>query len=421
MDAVYKPREDNDDEDFELFFGLVLTYCGFTREELKELLIICTQESHFQFNGTYYDQVDGVAMGSPLGPLFANFFMADFENKYMASLKELGIQRWYRYVDDIFATLGANGDADAILKLLNSKHLNIKFTMELEDKNKLPFLDVYVIRTVGKYITTVYRKKTFTGVYLNWNSLTSRKYKIGLINNLLDRIYRSCFRVEDRNIEITKLKSILVKNEYPKNIINNTVEIFLNKKRTPETIPSTPTPTDTDEKKTRYIVLPFVNKKAEDFGRRLNNLVTKSYPQVKFNIAFQPPMTIGSMFPFKDTVKANNHRSLVVYKIRCKTCGAEYIGKTERILQHRINEHKRLGKSNKSATKLHTTNNPGHQMDYDNVEIIDLANNNLKLQVKELLHILKSKPDINRQLGSQSSYEINTILIQAYSQHKKRV
>ena len=60
-------------------------------------------------------------------------------------------------------------------------------------------------------------------------------------------------------------------------------------------------------------------------------------------------------------------------------------------------------------------------MDYDNVEIIDKANNNLKLQVKELQHILKSKPDINRQLGSQSSYEINTILIQAYSQHKKRV
>ena len=55
-------------------------------------------------------------------------------------------------------------------------------------------------------------------------------------------------------------------------------------------------------------------------------------------------------------------------------------------------------------------------MDYDNVEIIYQANNNLKLQVKELLHTLKFKPDINRQLGSQSSY---TILIQAYSQHKK--
>ena len=193
----------------------------------------------------------------------------------------------------------------------------------------------------------------------------------------------------------------------------------MNKKKTPDTIQSTQI--EKDEKKTKFIVLPFVNKEAEEFGRRLNNLVTKSYPQVKFNIAFQPPMTIGSMFPFKDTVKTNNHKSLVVYKIRCETCGAEYIGKTERILQYRINEHKSLAKSNKSATKLHTTNNPGHQMDYENVEIIDQANNNLKLKVKKLLRIIQSKPDINRQLGSQSSYEINTILIQAYSQHKKRV
>ena len=40
-------------------------------------------------------------------------------------------------------------------------------------------------------------------------------------------------------------------------------------------------------------------------------------------------------------------------------------------------------------------------MDYDNVEIIYQANNNLKLQVKELLHTLKFKPDINNQLFQQ--------------------
>lgn len=38
-------------------------------------------------------------------------------------------------------------------------------------------------------------------------------------------------------------------------------------------------------------------------------------------------------------------------------------------------------------------------MDYDNAEIIDQPNNNLKLQVKELLHMLKFKPEISRQLG----------------------
>ena len=44
-------------------------------------------------------------MGSPLGPLFANIFMADFEEKHMENLKNLGVNIWLRYDDDVFATL----------------------------------------------------------------------------------------------------------------------------------------------------------------------------------------------------------------------------------------------------------------------------------------------------------------------------
>ena len=54
---------------------------GLLRKDLEKLLTICTQESHFQFNEKFYDQIDGVAMESPLGPLFANVFMSNFERK----------------------------------------------------------------------------------------------------------------------------------------------------------------------------------------------------------------------------------------------------------------------------------------------------------------------------------------------------
>jgi hypothetical protein len=40
-----------------------------TKEILKNLLVICTKKSHFQFNGRFYEQINGVAMGSSLGPL----------------------------------------------------------------------------------------------------------------------------------------------------------------------------------------------------------------------------------------------------------------------------------------------------------------------------------------------------------------
>ena len=58
-----------------VFQDEIVVFDDLSREELKKLLTICTQESHFQFNGQYYDQVDGVAMGSPLGPLFAYVFI----------------------------------------------------------------------------------------------------------------------------------------------------------------------------------------------------------------------------------------------------------------------------------------------------------------------------------------------------------
>ena len=102
-----------------------------------------------------------------------------------------------------------------------------------------------------------------------------------------------------------------------------------------------------------------------------------------------------------------------VYHIKCLACDADYIGKTKRILIHRIKEHKKI---ESSACAAHMVTNPGHHMDFENINIIDQASNDMKLKIKELLHIIQKKPKLNKQLSSQSSYEIQTLLIQAYPQ-----
>ena len=51
------------------------------RLQLKKLLNYCVKENYFSFENHYYDQTDGVAMGSPLGPILANIFMSHFEEK----------------------------------------------------------------------------------------------------------------------------------------------------------------------------------------------------------------------------------------------------------------------------------------------------------------------------------------------------
>jgi hypothetical protein len=59
-------------------------------------------------------------------------------------------------------------------------------------------------------------------------------------------------------------------------------------------------------------------------------------------------------------------------------------------------------------------------MDYENIQAIDRASSSFKLRMKELLHILKEQPELNKQLNRQSDYEIKTLLIQAYPQHRKK-
>ena len=69
-----------------------------SRQDLTDLLNIATKDQLFQFEGTLYEQFDGVAMGSPLGPLIANVFMCSIEEQLDLNGKMPEFYR--RYVDD---------------------------------------------------------------------------------------------------------------------------------------------------------------------------------------------------------------------------------------------------------------------------------------------------------------------------------
>ena len=69
---------------------------------LKELLLLCTRNTNFTFNGKIYRQIDGVAMGSPLGPILANIFMSNLEKHGKLSAIINKTLFYKRYVDDTF-------------------------------------------------------------------------------------------------------------------------------------------------------------------------------------------------------------------------------------------------------------------------------------------------------------------------------
>ena len=270
-----------------------------------------------------------------------------------------------------------------------------------------------------------------------------------MIYCLSDRIWKICQDQNERALEFDKLKQTLIKNEYPEHIIDKEIEKFIKnrssateaniehkepqneeqprqqeqqdqdemeKTRLFEELPKQQQPQK--EKQKKYIVLPYSNHKVDEFAGRLTKLVKDNFEQVDLKIAFKAPHEIGKMFPFKDNIRDKDMQSLVVYRIKCETCNQEYIGKTERILTHRIKEHN--NPKSESAIQTHKKETPTHQIDAKNIEILDKADNNFKLMLKEMLHINTHKPELNTQHAASYKkqknkdmfiHQLNTIII----------
>ena len=146
------------------------------------------------FNNKFYKQIHIVAMGSPLGPALANIFMWSFENKWLKDCHySLKLVFYWRYVDDIFVLFSSLHQAEKFKKYLSSKYPNINFLLEKENGSCLSFLGIYIFREKRKFVTNLYWKKIFNGVYTNFNRFIPETYKAGLIESLLFLMCRFVF------------------------------------------------------------------------------------------------------------------------------------------------------------------------------------------------------------------------------------
>ena len=134
---------------------------GLSKTEFKELLSLATKDSHFIFDGTLYKQIDGVAMGSPLGPTLANAFLVYHEKNWLEHCPlEYRPLYYQRYVDDIFVLFNSAEYLKHFHSYFNSCHLNISFTIENEKDKRMSCLDIKMICGKGKFTTSVYCKPT---------------------------------------------------------------------------------------------------------------------------------------------------------------------------------------------------------------------------------------------------------------------
>ena len=182
---------------------------------------LATSSVEFIFNNTTHRQIDGVAMGLPLGPVLANILVGYQEVKLFDNTNKP--LTYFRYVDDTFAVFDNEDDCNNFFIHLNFLHPFLRFTQEKESNFSLAIFDVLVERQDSKFVTSVYRNPTVTGQYQRWNSFSPTKGKTNLISSLVHRIFMICSK-KKLEPELNKIRLILINNGYPEHVIVLTVK-----------------------------------------------------------------------------------------------------------------------------------------------------------------------------------------------------
>ena len=228
-------------------------------------------ESLILFDQQFYKQHDGVTMGSPLGPTLANVFLCYHEKIWLENCpSEFKPVMYRRYADDTFLLFRSKHLIEKFRNYLSRQHKNIKFTSETENENSISFLDIKITRENNKFMTSVYRKPTFSGVFTNFGSFIPKSYKYNLLFTLLHRAFKLCSNFECFHQEIDKLKTIFEYNDYPKSFVDFCIKKYLDKVFIKKKVVLKAS------KKELICVLPFLGKKSMQLRTRLVNSIENS-------------------------------------------------------------------------------------------------------------------------------------------------
>jgi len=386
-------------------------------EDIIDLLKFVCEGTFFAFQGQIYEQIFGTPMGSPVSPVVANLFMEHLEQKVMSTCPDdIKPQFWIRYVDDIMEAIPA-GKLDELTNFLNTvdETGNIKFTHEEEEQNKLPMLDVLAHRQEdGTIKTTVYRKKTHTDQYLNFDSHHPIYQRLGVARTLLDRANNIVTEKDDKTVEEKHIAEALKQNKYPKWTIKTTKQAIENKEK------KTTQKNKDQEKSKGQVILPYIQGTTEK--------LIKIYKNYGIRSAVRPATTLRKELVHPKDKIPTEKTTGCVYKVPCINCDKVYIGETSRSLKTRINEHKddvdknsqtRYTRANRksSQTEQHKsaitdhTSRENHVIDWDNVRPIVKETHTRSRQIHESIQIRKHKNNMNRDEGAyQLSKTYNWLL-----------
>ena len=294
-----------------------------------------------------------------------------------------------RYVDDIFAVFENEKQASSFFDYLNSRHPNINFTNEYGENGILPFLDISICN-LNTFEASVYHKTTYTGLLLNFKSFAPFEYKLRRIKTLLDRIFKISSSWNIFDMENNQLIKTLLRNLYPKRLIDKCIKMYLDNKYVKDNKQHS-----IEIKEIKYVTLPYIGKFSDFAKKKINKLISKFCNQnLQIRLVFNT-CKLKSYFSNKDRLP-NMFTSFVIYHFQCTGCNSAYVGRTHVHYDTRCEQHLKTD-VNSSIYKHINAKQCCNKSDKSSFKIIDRANTDYELAIKEGMHINWLKPDLNTQ------------------------
>ena len=213
--------------------------------------------------------------------------------------------------------------------------------MEWEADHVLPFLDVLINNTdPHQSVTTIYRKKTFTGLLTSYLSFCPFTYKLGLIKTLIDRTFKINNTWMAFHTDLQKLSVILRRNLFPENLINKYISKYIQQSSSQaveEGKTQSHSGIEPQETPKFFFKIPYVGHFSVTAQRSIRKLANRLCKPIDIRLVFTT-FKVGNLFNVKDAVPGGL-RTRVVYKFSCASCNACYVGETSQHFSTRVREH----------------------------------------------------------------------------------
>ena len=359
---------------------------GFVLEGLKLIL----QYNYVTFNGKFYRQIKGVAMGAPAAVVGSNLVVAFLEARMFVRLPDLFpndfvdffIRNYFRFLDDLFHKWLTRFDIDEFANILNNLDPDLRFILD-QIARSVHYLDVQPSIVNKELLFDMFYKPTNSFTYLKYSSCHPRHTRNNIAGSLARRIIQLVSTEEGRQQRLDDLSVHLQQRGHTEENINMAFLKVMQPRQAPpqgESIVFTRTfnPGHVFDKNAIKSCITGVKRRelVKSFGQKRILLATRQPPNLKklltsakfhLNPTPREPRKVGLIpcgnckycstgyivgatgfdFVSKDgrVIEWTYNRLFscrsmnILYLLKCKRCRENYLGKSDST-KRRVGKHK---------------------------------------------------------------------------------